>query len=550
MARESLVGFPKKVQKALLDGDYQYALRLFQDPKYQAQIITGSWDLIPLITEHLTDPVAEQNPEFFKACVQMLEVIAVQSNVEEVVLQLVSEIEETKNDTRFMVLLDCLPDVIQRITKNKAASLSWIFNALLVYIIRSYKGSVVNYFNLDADECVILDDNSKIISKLVSVYNSIIFFFETCCEFSLELDSEMKSVVCRFLVELLGHPLSLYNTGKIGQHPNELLVIATQITEKVFKFLDDPIKQVDKQFDFDSCTTAYPISVGHLLYLVYVKGVCYNLMPKVYQHTYLLKKCVILFNALLKEDDFIIGKALSLCKTLMLPVKPGCISYLVLDDPEQCNFFILLTNIIIYNDQELLRKNALNVLKMYLTLLDSRGVYQVTISLFNIVTHSGLRGFLITYSKERINEGVLNQNLSLYFQGTKLLTLLKYYFCKLDRGEQTDLVQNLNQITAALNLLRFLAIIECSKAKIGLRQCESVLMGQFMDPLRRALELSRAHYNLEIKTVQDAIVNKTPTPGGMSPEEKLPLLSSSITAFDLMESLLCRVVELIDHKLD
>lgn len=548
MARESLVGFPKKVQKALLDGDYQYALRLFQDPKYQAQIINGSWDLIPLITEYLTELVAEKNPEFFKACVKLLEVIAVKSNVDEVVLQLVSEIEETKNDTRFMVLLDCLPHVIQRITKNKAASLSWIFNALLVYIISSYKGSVINYFNLDPDEYVIVDNNSKIISQLVSVYNSIIFFFETYCEFSLEGDSEMKGVVCRFLVELLGHPLSLYNTGKIGEHPNELLVIATQITEKVFKFLDDPIKQVDKQFDFDSCTTAGPISVGHLLYLVYVKGVCYNLMPKVYQHTYLLKKCVILFNALLKEDDFIIGKALSLCKSLMLPLKPGSISYLVLDDPEQCSFFILLTNIIVYNEQEVLRKNALNVFKMYLTLLDSRGVYQITINLFNIVTHSGLRGFLISSCKERINDGLLNQNLSLYFKDSKLLTLLKYYFCKLEKGEQTDLVQNLDQITAALNLLRFLAII--SEEKTGFRHFESVLMEQFMEPLRRALELSRAHYNLEIETVKEAIVKKIPTSSGLTPEEKLPLLYSSITAFDLMESLLSRVIELIDSKID
>lgn len=536
MAKEPLHGFPKKVQKALLDGDYQYALRLFQDPKYHFHVVNMPWDLIPVITEHLTEIVAQQNPEFFKGCVQLLNMIAVQSNVEEVVLELVSEIEDAKNDTKFNVILDCLPDVIQRITENKAMSLNWILNSILLYMVKSFKGPIANYMNLEGLEL------SEPLSKLISVYNRILFFFESC-ESSLDLDSEMKDVVCRFLVELLGHPFSMYNIQKVGLHQSELLTIATPIIENIFKVLDDPLKQVDKQIDFDSHTTAHPNCVGNLLYLVYVEGICYNLVPKVYQHTYLVQKCAILFNSLKKEDDFVIKKTLCLCTTLMLPLKPGCISYLVLDNPDQCDFFKSLTNVIIYNDHKVIRKAALDLLKTYLTLLDTRGFYQVTLNLFNFVTHSGLQSFLISVCKDRINEGVLNKSLNPYFQESKLSTLLKC-FCRLENGEQADLMQNSDQIIGALNLLRYLAIVEGSGKKTGFWHFEPWLKEQFMEPLRRALELSRAHYNLEIKTAEEAISSKTTLPG-LPPKEKLAVLYGAITAFDVMESLLSRVTELI-----
>ncbi|CAI9621019.1 unnamed protein product, partial [Staurois parvus] len=83
---------------------------------------------------------------------------------------------------------------------------------------------------------------------------------------------------------------------------------------------------------------------------------------------------------------------------------------------------------------------------------------------------------------------------------------------------------------------------------------------QFLRPLHTALNMSRAHYEAEIKNTNEK--KKGPhsksvcsvTAGGtklpdMTPEMQLQVLQSALFTFDLMESVLARVEELIEVKL-
>uniref|UniRef100_A0A8C0KMV3 Glomulin, FKBP associated protein n=1 Tax=Canis lupus dingo TaxID=286419 RepID=A0A8C0KMV3_CANLU len=138
----------------------------------------------------------------------------------------------------------------------------------------------------------------------------------------------------------------------------------------------------------------------------------------------------------------------------------------------------------------------------------------------------------------------------------KSLAMLQLYINKLDsQGKYT-----LFRIMASLNLLRYLVIKDNEKDnQTGLWTELAKIENNFLKPLHTGLNMSKAHYEAEIKNSQEnSQVQKSKdlcsvTVGGeeipnMPPEMQLKVLHSALFTFDLIESVLARVEELIEIK--
>uniref|UniRef100_A0A8C3XLR3 Glomulin, FKBP associated protein n=1 Tax=Chelydra serpentina TaxID=8475 RepID=A0A8C3XLR3_CHESE len=133
----------------------------------------------------------------------------------------------------------------------------------------------------------------------------------------------------------------------------------------------------------------------------------------------------------------------------------------------------------------------------------------------------------------------------------KSLKILQLYIDKFDaEGKYT-----LFRIMASLNLLRYLVIKDNEyDNQTGIWTELNKIEQNFLRPLHTGLNMSKAHYEAEIKKSHNSKAVCSVTVGGekmpnMTTEMQLQVLRSALFTFDLIESVLARVEELIEVKI-
>lgn len=556
--------FVKNIQESLKQGNIEYALEAFRDTKNSSEIQHNSWDLIPVICVFLTANHKEQNLELFKCCEQLINIVADKSNPEEALLQFIEEIEESTDDTKFLSLLTPVQKTIFRIPKKRVNSLAWCLNAIQTYLNKCEAPEDVT---LVGKEKLLLDNNEDT-QRILKLYSELLVFYEKFIN-GLEIEpgdvKERSKVICKFLVQLLGKPLVYLDMEVFNGIKSKARLIAENLIAKIFKVITDPFSLIEMRFDLEKSALIQPNTLGIavLFYLVYSQYIFIEVVPKVYCPIYVFQNCLHLVTSLLEVNhQMCIEKGLALAFALMQRIKFIKLSYLLLDSEDHYKFCMALTKTIIYNQVDILRKSALNIYQIYLNLFEIRGFYLLIYNLVATLNHSGIIGYTITQYKDQLAQEFLKneQTMSEYFKGPKLLKLLKRC-CYLHKKEESDLIELSDQIMATLNLLRYLAL----RDKNNITQIWNyfdLLDDIYFKPLRKGIDLSRAHYELKIKELQEEPVSRdgsksisetSITVGGQSllempKSEKLKVLYSSLTAFDIMDSILSRLIECIDLR--
>jgi hypothetical protein len=142
--------------------------------------------------------------------------------------------------------------------------------------------------------------------------------------------------------------------------------------------------------------------------------------------------------------------------------------------------------------------------------------------------------------------------------------------CSLKQGVTTDICEHSNKIIAGLNLLRFLLLRDGHNNESGILELVSRMEDVLLEPLRKALDLSKAHYELKLKELSDpytraerekeesrllaslekaanlCIGDKRIVPGDggiVSSEEQKSSLLAAINTFETMKGLLAWLYE-------
>uniref|UniRef100_A0A4X1TZX8 Glomulin, FKBP associated protein n=1 Tax=Sus scrofa TaxID=9823 RepID=A0A4X1TZX8_PIG len=297
-------------------------------------------------------------------------------------------------------------------------------------------------------------------------------------------------------------------------------------------------------------------SMASLAYLVFVQGISIDQLPMVLSPSYLLQFNMGHIEVLLQRtEESVLSKGLDLLENSLLRTEDSSLLHQCLEIKSFLSVPQGLVKVMTLCPIETLRKKSLALLQLYINKLDSQGKYTLFRCLLNTSNHSGVEGFIIQNIKNQIDmslKGTPNK----WFTGPQLVSLL-HLVLFLPEGAETDLLQNSDRIMASLNLLRYLVIKDNENDnQTGLWTELEKIENNFLKPLHTGLNMSKAHYEAEIKNSQEVQKSKdlcSVTVGGeeipnMPPEMQLKVLHSALFTFDLIESVLARVEELIEIK--
>ncbi|XP_034873929.1 glomulin isoform X2 [Mirounga leonina] len=541
-------------QRCIDEGHIEQLLEIIQNEKNKVIIKNMGWNLVgPVVRCLLWNKDDGKRKYYFL----MLDLLVKLCNPKELLLGLLELIEEPSGkqiSQIILLLLQPLQTVIQKLHNNKAYSVGLALSTLWSQL--SLLPVPYSEEQIQTDDYGLCQCCNALIGFTKPFVEEVINDKENSLEDENEkLKDELlkfcfKSLKCPLLTaqffeqskEAGNDPLRCFASEIIGflsaiGHPFPKMIFNHGRKKRTWDYLEFE-EEEDKQL---------ADSMASLAYLVFVQGISIDQLPMVLSPSYLLQ-----FNMghievfLQRTEESVFSKGVDLLENGLLRIEDNGLLHQYLE----IKSFLTVPQ----------RKKSLAMLQLYINKLDSQGKYTLFRCLLNTSNHSGVEAFIIQNIKNQIDVSLKRTHNNKWFTGPQLISLLDLVLF-LPEGAETDLLQNSDRIMASLNLLRYLVIKDNEKDnQTGLWTELGKIENNFLKPLHTGLNMSKAHYEAEIKNSQENSqeVQKSKdlcsvTVGGeeipnMPPEMQLKVLHSALFTFDLIESVLARVEELIEIK--
>ncbi|XP_053928498.1 glomulin isoform X2 [Cuculus canorus] len=555
-------------QKCLEDGYAAQLLEVIQNEKNKVIVKNMGWNLIsPLVRCIFT---YKQQDDKREHCLKILDQLAQLCNPKELLLGLLEQIEQTSGEQvcqTVLLLLQPLQTVLLKLQHKKAysvgLSLAVIMNQLTPLPV-PYTKEQIQEDKLGLCQCC-----HAVVHFAKPFVNEVVKNMEKSSEYN---DVELKEELLKFCMKSLEYPLltaQLEQLEGIEEHPfrrfaTEIIDILWDIRELVpLVFLHRKGKSPDwenREFvDIERKNSAD--SLACLSYLVFVQHFGIDHFPVIFGPSYLLQCNMTHIEVLLKRtEESVLSKGLDLFESCLLRMEDDSLLHQYLEFRDFINVPQDLVKVMTLCPMEHLRKKSLSILQLFIDKFDAEGKYTLFRCLLKTSNHAGVEGYIIKNIKDQIHLSLTVCD-SIWFTGHHLISLLDLVLL-LPEGAETDLLQNSDRIMASLNLLRYLVIKDCeSDNRTGVWAALAKIEQNFLKPLHVGLNMSKAHYEAEIKntkenrreahssnTVCSVTVSGEKMPA-MTTEMQLQVLHSALFTFDLIESVLARVEELIEVKI-
>ncbi|XP_065597570.1 glomulin isoform X2 [Cyrtonyx montezumae] len=554
-------------QKCLEDGYAAQLLEVIQNVKNKVIIKNMGWNLTsPLVRCILA---YKQEDEKREHCLKILDQLVQLCNPKELFLGLLEQIEQASGEQvcqTIMLLLQPLQTVLLKLQNKKAysvgLSLAMIMNQLTPLPV-PYTKQQIQEDKLGLCQCcnAVVNFAKPFVNEVKNV--------EKSSEYN---DMELKEELLKFCMKSLKYPLltaQLEQVEGIEEHPfrhfaAEIIDILLDIRElmpQVFlhhksrrsHWENEEFEDIERKNSADS--------LACLSYLVFVQHFGINYFPVVFSPAYLLQCNMTHIGVLLKRtEESVLSKGLDLFESSLLRMEDNGLFHQYLEFREFIDVPQDLVKVMTLCPIEHLRKKSLNILQLFIDKFEAEGKYTLFRCLLKTSNHAGVEGYIIKNIKDQIHLSLTAHD-NVWFTGHHLISLLDLVLL-LPEGAETDLLQNSDRIMASLNLLRYLVIKDCeSDNQTGVWTALAKIEKNFLKPLHVGLNMSKAHYEAEIKnkkenrresqssnTICSLTVSGEKMPA-MTTEMQLQVLHSALFTFDLIESVLARVEELIEVKL-
>ncbi|KAI5628289.1 glomulin, FKBP associated protein b [Silurus asotus] len=293
----------------------------------------------------------------------------------------------------------------------------------------------------------------------------------------------------------------------------------------------------DVQYDSD-----LPESRACLAYLLFVQLIAIELFPAVFRkdETWILKG----LDLYVKSLERILDNTLPV-ELLELKIFHSVSQYLILimaDCPIQH-----------------LRIKALVVFQLFIEKLKGEAKHKFFRCIIKTSQHAGVESFILSNIKNQVEQTSKSEQMDSWFKGTLLLALLRDTL-SLPQGPETDILHGMDRIMVSLNLLRYLLIRERARPT-GIWNDLCIIAENYIKTLRVCLGMSKSYYGSELKRFHEdkkvkmkewkEISGKKTiqrTIGGMPSEEQEMVLQSALVTYDLMESLVIRIEEILEER--
>ncbi|KAM4872329.1 glomulin [Thomomys bottae] len=551
-------------QRCIEEGHIDQLLEIIQNEKNKVIIKSMGWNLVgPVVRCLLWNDKDEKRKDYFV----MLDLLVKLCNPKELLLGLLELIEEPTGkqiSQIILLLLQPLQTVIQKLPNNRAYSvglaLATLWSQLSLLPVPYSKEQT------EADDYGLCQCCKALIEFTKPFVEEVINGKER------KEKEKLKDELLKFCFKSLKYPLLtaqfLEQSGEAENDPfwnfaSDIISLLSTIgyplpqiifnhgkRKRIWDYLEFE-EEEDKQL---------ADSMASLAYLVFVQGINLDQLPMVLSPAYILQ-----FNMehievfLQRTEESVFSKGLELLENGLLRIEDNSLLYQYLEIKSFLSVPQGLVKVMTLCPIETLRKKGLAMLQLYINKLDSQGKYTLFRCLLNTSNHSGVEAFIIQNIKNQIDLS-FKKTYNKWFTGPQLVSLLDLVLL-LPEGAETDLLQNSDRIMASLNLLRYLVIKDNENDnQTGLWTELGKIENKFLKPLHTGLNMSKAHYEAEIKNSQEnrQAVQKSQslcsvTVSGeeipnMPPEMQLKVLHSALFTFDLIESVLARVEELIEMK--
>lgn len=582
----------------------QDALEIIENDDNIVYIRDYCSELISAVVKFLTDQNLAQNFELHNACEKILIKIATVANESDAVFGLLEIIDSTETDNTVVSVLKALQALLLRQPQENARALEWVLNSIQQYA-SELPLSVQLRNRLDDEEEQLLEEEDEV-KRIVSFYIFMINFYEPILDRIVEnepLNSThfrnngltQRNILACFIIQLFGvpfayldlsDPTSRANSNKgvtltnvytrqcvtsLVQHLTKLFVNPFQLIKYgqrralwpyVFSESDDPEKYSGMPQDIFLLDAKVSLtSLAVMFYALIVENLFEDRKPKIYRAVYLLEMGMYFVTTLFTgTEETLHTKGIRLAAKLLHNLHDEQLDDDTLDLDIHKIFAKKLIEVL---DSTQVRRNSklgVDLLQKYIAKFKTINAKYFHIQhLLENTKNNKIRSLLVTVYKNLIADQLnavdanLQTEISVFCSGEKLKWLLLNRICIMPRGVETDILQHNDLIMAALNTLRFLAIRD-KKNVTKIWDYMGDIEEQFLKTLRTALDCTRAHYKLEEKRIQEkkttTIECEVKLPNSeltdMSEENQLQMLAIGQNTFDLIDNVLCLLIECIE----
>ena len=582
------------------NGQQSEVLSLLSDEKRRDLVRCVGWDLIGIVSDQLNDESNDSERDIVLC--NLMTLIGRLSNARELCLCVSERLTQTlhaKCIANLVAILECalvrLQDVWPKMLKSARP-------VIIQQLESFYSSAESDRYESDEEDKSENDKARKGRDAGEIEYDKLLLVLQSVEQLSCRLVTEAfeshsdekleekRRELGVLLVHLLGIPVvhcqlkverdnSHHSTASlIGKFAVNVMALLFAIRFRAIKIMefstqkrtiyhrkrnvDDDIGEyyIDKKNDFE----LPPLACGCFSYLLLVEGIEFDSFPSVYHSVYLLRiNLPLIIQLLIQSTKHAVKKGILLLMCLVERVNDHELSRELLSETKFLQVAERLIDVMIYNSSRELRKHALSVLPRYFAIFIVDARYKLLLALLAATDHSGVASLLIHEAKEdviRFIDCVMKFD-EPHVSITDIQRLFDFVF-SLKAGKSTDLLQELDRVMAALNLLRFVLLKDKRRTNVtGVWSHIEKIEQSFLTPMRELLAMTKTDWQHEIEKSkhhpkkQEERENQPQINIRLCGGKELPYISrkqqthvahSALVSLDMLESVLARVCDIID----
>lgn len=548
-------------------GDSAQVLSILVDEKNENIVRCMGWNLLGPLVQILL----KKEDKNLLHCHAILSHLLEVCSPKELLVGLLEQIEDADSNSiadTVTLLLKQLQTVLLRLGVKKASSVGMALSTLLSQVARlpvpiTKEQEEDDVFGLCRCCTALLEFVKPFVDEVKEVIKD---------NNRKSKDNELRVELLKFCMKSLGEPLlqvhlkdpDTLQKSPLREFATEILLILTHIGESLPDLLSRNILKRREVPGFLEEEVRYPKeSLACMSHLLFVNHIAMDIFPAVLSPVFVLQ-CNMEYVELLlsRTEESRLQKGLELYEKSLVRVEDNSLH---VDLLELKTFFSVPQNLVkvmtLCPDQNL-RTNGLKVFQLNIDKFSTEAKYKFFRGMLKTSHHAGVEGYIIKNIRNQIDFSLKPCNGNDWFLGKHLLPLLRLVLC-LPQGPETDLLQNLDRIMESLNLIRYMLLRDKEwENETGIWTELYKIEDNYLKPLRTGLNLSKAHYEAELNSTKEnkrltskesktsvcSVTVGSETLPNMTPEMQIKVLQSALFTFDLMESVLARIEEIIEAK--
>ncbi|XP_028817072.1 glomulin, FKBP associated protein a [Denticeps clupeoides] len=534
-------------------GEWAQLLSMIADEENKNIVRCMGWNLLAPLVQVLQKKEDKNLSQCFAILTHLLEIC----HPKELLVGLLEQVEEAHTDAiadTVLLLLQPLKTVLLKLGEKKASSVGMTLSALLNQVSRLPVPCGREQELVDAHGvCRCCSGLLTFLQPFVeeAAKNNVA---NACIE-------ELRAEILKFCMKSLRQPLldvqlaspDTLDNSPLREFALEVVAILSHIGESFTDLLSHNLLKKRGVSDFLEEEVRFPKdSLASLAYLLFVQHMAFENVPAVLSPIFLLQCNMEHVQLLLsRTEETHLQKGLDLYEKSLERVEDGS---LPVDLLELNTFFSVPQNLVKVMTMcpfQHLRTKGFQVFQMSINRFCTEAKYKFFICMLKTSHHSGVEGVIIKNIKNQIHFSSKTGDENEWFQGKQFLSLLRLVLC-LPQGPETDLLQYLDRIMETLNLVRYLLIRDKDREN-GMWTEISEIKEKFIMPLRVGLNMSKAHYEVELNNFKEnkettVTVSNKKLQDVTTEVTQVEVFHAALTMFDMMESVLVRIEELIEAK--